>query len=167
MTRALADVIARAILAERRTIERALQRAGVAAEDIPDVEQDVLVFAVQAAQDGRMRWEDRAARIRWLYVVALRRGLAHVRRVELRARYERTHDTERLAPSAEDRYIVRETLALAARSTTPARFRALRAWASGIDAATIARREGLTAPGVYSRIERARRDIRAAFARLK
>ena len=161
----LADMIALVVLSERRTIERALQRAGVAAEDIPDVEQDVLVFAVQAAQDGRLRWEDRAARIRWLYVVALRRGIAHVRRVELRARYERTHDTERLAPSAEDRYLVRETLRIAATSTTPERWRCLRGWANGVPLAAIARREGLTPPGVYSRIERARRDIRAAFRR--
>ena len=165
MTPALADLIAFVIMSERPVIERALQRVGVTDDDAEDVAQDVLVLAVQAAQHGRLRWEDRDTLRRWLYVVAFRFGVAHLQRVQVRARYEGTHENEPVAPSAEDRYLVRETLAIAARSTTPERWKTLRAFASGIDVADIARREGLTVPGVYNRIRLARADIRAALAR--
>ena len=92
-------------------------------------------------QHDRLAWDRRGALVRWLAVVAYRHGLAHLRREELRARYEGTHVNEPIGPSAEERYLVREALALAARATSAARWRTLRAWASGIDVADIARRE--------------------------
>ncbi len=167
MTPALADVIARAIMRERDTITRALQHAGIAPADVPDVCQDVVLVALAAAQDGRLAWQHRASLVRWLHVVASRHALDYQGRAARRELATAAPEDVRLVPSAEDRYLVRETLRIASTSTTRERWRVLRAWASGIDVATIASREGLTAPGVYSRIERARRDIRAAFARLK
>ena len=167
MTPALADVIARTIMRERDTITRALQSAGVAPADVPDVCQDVVLVALAAAQDGRLAWQHRASLVRWLHVVASRHALDYQGRAARRELPEAEPADARLVPSAEDRYFARETLRIAAASTTPERWRVLRAWASGVPVADIARRERLTAPGVYSRIERARRDIRAAFARLK
>jgi DNA-directed RNA polymerase specialized sigma24 family protein len=167
MTPALADVIARTIMRERDTITRALQSAGVAPGDVDDVCQDVVLVALAAAQEGRMAWQHRASLVRWLHVVASRHALDYQGRAARRELPEAYPEDARLVPSAEDRYLLRETLRNAAASTTPERWRCLRGWAAGVPVATIARREGLTAPGVYSRIERARRDIRAAFARLK
>lgn len=165
MTPALADVIARTIMRERDTITRALQSAGVAPGDVDDVCQDVVLVALATAQDGRMAWQHRASLVRWLHVVASRHALEYQRRAARRELPEAEPVDVRLVPSAEDRYLVRETLALAARSTTPERWRCLRAWANGVDVATIARREGLTPPGVYNRIRLAREDIRAGLAR--
>jgi DNA-directed RNA polymerase specialized sigma24 family protein len=167
MTPALADVIARTIMRERDTITRALQSAGVAPGDVDDVCQDVVLVALAAAQDGRLAWQHRGSLVRWLHVVASRHALDYQGRAARRELPEAEPEDARLVPSAEDRYLTRETLRVAATSTTPERWRVLRAWANGVPVADIARREGLTAPGVYSRIERARRDIRAAFTRRK
>ncbi len=167
MTPALADVIARTIMRERDTITRALQSAGVAPGDVDDVCQDVVLVALAAAQGGRLAWQHRGSLVRWLHVVASRHALDYQGRAARRELPEAHPEDMRLVPSAEDRYLARETLALASRSTTPECWRCLRAWANGVPVADIAKREGLTVPGVYSRIERARRDIRAAFARFK
>ena len=167
MTPALADVIARAILAERRTIDRALEWAGVDAADRDDLAQEVVILAVGAAQQGGVAWQHRASLVRWLHVVAVRHALDYQGRAARRELPEAHPADARLVPSAEDRYLARETLRIAAASTTPECWRCLRGWVNGVPVATIARRERISAPGVYSRIERARRDIRAAFARLK
>lgn len=165
MTPALADVIARTIMRERDIITRALQSAGVAPGDVDDVCQDVVLAALAAAQDGHLAWQHRASLVRWLHVVAPRHALDYQGRAPRRELPEAEPEDLRLVPSAEGRYLLRETLALAAKSTTPERWRALRAWCNGVPVAEIVRREGLTVPGVYSRLERARRDIRSARER--
>ena len=132
MTPALADVIARTIMRERDTITRALQSAGVAPGDVDDVCQDVVLVALAAAQDGRLAWQHRASLVRWLHVVASRHALDYQGRAARRELPEADPEDVRLAPSAEDRYLVRETLRIAATSTTPERWRCLRSWAAGV-----------------------------------
>ena len=165
MTPALADVIARTIMRERDTITRALQSAGVAPGDVDDVCQDVVLVALAAAQDGRLAWQHRASLVRWLHVVASRHALDYQGRAARRELPEADPVDVRLVPSAEDLYLSRETLRIAATSTTPERWRVLRAWANGVDVATIARRERIAVPTVYNRIRLAREEIRAALAR--
>jgi DNA-directed RNA polymerase specialized sigma24 family protein len=162
---ALADMVAFAAMSERRATDNGLRAAGVAVDDRDDLVQDVLLLAVRAAEEKRLAWEQRSALQRWLFVVAYRCGLEHVQRAEVRARCEGTHENEPVAPSAEDRYLVRETLTLAARATSSERWRCLRAWANGVDVTTIARRERIAVPTVYNRIRLAREDIRAALRR--
>ena len=160
----LADLIAFAVLSERRTIEKALEWAGVDAADRDDLVQDVVILAVDA-QRGSLAWQHRASLVRWLHVVASRHALDYQGRAARRELPEAHPEDARTVPSAEDLYLMRETTRSAARSTTPERWRALRAWANGVHVADIARREGLTVPGVYSRIQAARVDIRAALRR--
>ena len=161
----VADMVAAAIIRERDNVTRTLQAAGVPDADVEDIAQEVTILAVTTAQAERVAWKRRDTLRRWLFVVAYRHALGHLQRAQVRIRYEGTHENEPIAPSAEDRYLVRETLAIAARSTTPERWRCLRAWANGHDVGEIARRERLTVPGVYNRIRLARRDIRADMAR--
>lgn len=71
----------------------------------------------------------------------------------------------RTVPSAEELYINRETLRIAARSTTPERWRTLRSWASGVDVVALGRRENLASASVYNWIRLAREDIRKALRR--
>lgn len=165
MRRTLADVIAAAIMRERATITRTLRAAGVPDADVGDIAQEVTTLALYAAQAERVAWERRPTLQRWLYVVAYRHALAYL---QLAARRELPHadpEDERTSPSAEERYIARETIRIAARAASPADWRALRAWCNGVPTAEIARREGITTRGVYSRIRTARVDIRAALRR--
>lgn len=161
----LADMIAIVIMAERRTIEKALEWAGVDAADRDDLVQDVVILAVDAAQQGRVAWQHRASLVRWLHVVASRCALDYQGRAARRELPHAHPEDGRVVPSAEELYLRREALALAARATSAARWRCLRAWASGVDVATIARRERIAVPTVYGWIDRARRDIRKALAR--
>ena len=122
-------------------------------------------MALAAAQADRMAWQHRASLVRWLHVVASRHALDYQGRAARRELAEADPADVRLVPSAENRYLMRETLALAARATSAPRWRCLREWANGVAVADIGRRERLTMPGGYNRIEGARRDIRAALAR--
>ena len=68
-------------------------------------------------------------------------------------------------PGAEPLFLARELLRFLRGSTTPERFRAVMAYAKGIPASDIARREGVLVATIYDRIRRAREDFRAALAR--
>ena len=165
MSRALASVIAAAIMRERGTITRTLKAAGIPEADAEDVCQDVILVALAAAQEGRLSWERRPTLQRWLYVVACRHALAYQQRAARRELLYAHVEDARTVPSVEELYINRETLRIAARSTTPERWRALRLWANGGDVADIARREGIAVPTVYNRIRLAREDFKAAARR--
>jgi DNA-directed RNA polymerase specialized sigma24 family protein len=165
MRRALADVIAAAIMRERDTITRTLQAAGVPDADAEDVAQEVTILAVYAAQQERVAWKRRPTLQRWLFVVAYRHALNYLQRAARRELPHADPEDDRTVPSAEDRYLMRETIRIAAAAPSREDWRALRAWCNGVPTAEIARREGITTRGVYSRIHTARVAIRAALRR--
>jgi len=152
-----------AILAEREHVMRVLRGCGVPAKDAPDLCQLVTILAWRAAQRGRLRWRTTRSLRSWLRVVARRMARDwHERNPRPEELRDEEHP-EALAPEA--LYIARETLALLRRSTTPERFRAIMAYAKGIAASDVARREGVPVATVYDRIRRARADLMAALAR--
>ena len=152
-----------AILAERDHVMRVLRGCGVPAKDAPDLCQQVTILAWRAAQRGRLQWRSAHSLHAWLRVVARRTArrwhLDHPRPEVMR------EDEEPMVPGAEPRYLARELLRVLRASTTPERFRAVMAYAKGIAASDVARREGVPVATIYDRIRRARADFAAALAR--
>ena len=152
-----------AILAEREHVMRVLRGCGVPAKDAPDLCQLVTILAWRAVQRGRLQWRSPPSLHAWLRVVARRTArrwhLDNPRPEVLR------EDDEPLVPGAEARFLARELLRVLRMSTTPERFRAVMAYAKGIAASDVARREGVPVATIYDRIRRARADFAAALAR--
>lgn len=151
------------ILAGAHTITSTLRSYGVSEGDVPDLRQNVILLALRAAQRGILRWNEPRALAAWLGVVSRRAARAWHKTNPRTSELRDEEHPEALAPEA--LYIARETLALLRRSTTPERFRAVMAYAKGIAASDIARRERVPVATIYDRIRRAREDFAAALAR--
>ncbi len=178
---------ARVLVLLRPSVERVLRRSGVPERDVADVLQNVwmavlpwwtarLVALAGAATGGLPGY---------VAVVARRLAMKHHRGRGRRAEVlegggplwfdleEREIAGVPAPPSPEDRLSQAEAqadsevdLAALSRATKPERWRAFYAHAVlGIPVARIAAAERAPAPTIYSRIRRAREDLRAAIAR--
>jgi len=142
---------------------RVLRGCGVPAKDAPDLCQMVAILAWRAAQRGCLQWRSPHSLHAWLRVVARRMARRwHLDNPRPEAMRE---DDEPLVPGAEPRFLARELLRTLRASTTAERFRAIMAYAKGIAASDVARREGVPVATIYDRIRRARADMKAALAR--
>jgi DNA-directed RNA polymerase specialized sigma24 family protein len=125
--------------------------------------QEVLFIAFRAARRGRLSWTNPPPVRVFMRRVARRRiwrwFKTNLQFVEL---YERDEPT---VPGPEGPTVAGDTLGAFSEATSPERWRALIAYAEGISVAEIARREGIPAATVYTRIWKARRDIAAAMTR--
>jgi DNA-directed RNA polymerase specialized sigma24 family protein len=157
------DPIMAAILAQLDAVDAVLGQLRVPAHARDDVRQEVLIQTHYAAWRGRVAWRYPPALGAFLRVVAARAVAdwwkAHPPTVEL------TDEHEAVVPSAEGAVIARSMLRFMRRSTTPERWRALRAFAKGIPGFVIAQREGVSTASIFTRIRLAREDIAAALAR--
>lgn len=157
------DEVMAAILSQRGTIERALWRLRVPPSAHPDLVQETVIRAWDAARRGRLDWQSPPALRVFLRLAAARVTyvwwLDNPQHVELHERDEPT------MPSAESLVIARGLLRYLRESTTPERWRAIMANAKGISAPDIAKRERVPLDTVYTRIRLGREDIRAALAR--
>ncbi len=180
---------ARVLVLLRPSVERVLRRSGVPERDIADVLQNVWmavlpwwtarVVALSGVAPGGLPG--------YVAVVARRLAIQHHRASGHRAEVfegggplwfdleEREIAGLPAPPSPEERLSQAETqaetevdFAALSRATKPARWRAFHAHVVlGVPVARIAAAERAPAPTIYTRIRRAREDLRAAITRLR
>jgi DNA-directed RNA polymerase specialized sigma24 family protein len=156
------DEIVAAILAQIGTVDLALMRHRAPASAHEDIRQDVTFRTWSAARHGRVLWRDPRMLRAFLRVVTARAVYAW-REQNPQCAELRPH--EAAVPSAEGLVMARRTLRFLRTSTTPERWRAVRAYACGVPASAIADREHVPTATVYDRMRRARLDFDAALRR--
>lgn len=156
------DPVMAAILAEIDAVNRTLGRLRVPASARDDLRQMVLLWTWREAWRGRVAWWHPPSLRGFLRVVTARAVFewweANPIHGELRLH-------EPAVPSAEGLVIARSVLRLLRTSTTPERWRAIRAYAKGITVREIAQRERVPQATIYDRMRRARLDFAAALRR--